>query len=291
MRRKPKAFTLVELLVVIGIIALLISILLPALNKARASATRITCQSSMKQLALAVFMYANDNKGFYPSNDAMAPNPNVAGAYIAANWWCKPYIGQYLNNKSDISFYVSTKIFFCPSVTPGSAASIPKGWWGTDFGIGYNVTSSIRRNYLYFRYPTVAPTNPTYATDAAALAPYNSQITKMGRMKRTSQFLLFVDVSGGTNSEGDNRFIQLYNAAAGTLNAPNTAAKATFTANPAASAISYRHGLYANVAFLDGHVEAIRAKTPDDWNVGTHKNEGVDAAWKTKQIIVDANGG
>jgi prepilin-type N-terminal cleavage/methylation domain-containing protein/prepilin-type processing-associated H-X9-DG protein len=59
-------FTLVELLVVIGIIALLISILLPSLNRAREQAKRVQCLSNLKQAGNAMLMYANQNKGRLP---------------------------------------------------------------------------------------------------------------------------------------------------------------------------------------------------------------------------------
>lgn len=69
-RRCHNAFTLVELLVVISVISLLMSILIPALNKARAQAYRIFCCNNLKQLQLCWRLYADDNEDKVPSNIA-----------------------------------------------------------------------------------------------------------------------------------------------------------------------------------------------------------------------------
>src|SRR5690242_7111966 len=61
-----RGFTLVELLVVIGIIALLISVLLSSLNRARETANRVKCASNMRQIGQGILLYGNEHRGAYP---------------------------------------------------------------------------------------------------------------------------------------------------------------------------------------------------------------------------------
>jgi prepilin-type processing-associated H-X9-DG protein/prepilin-type N-terminal cleavage/methylation domain-containing protein len=83
---RKAAFTLVELLVVIGIIALLISILLPALSAARSEAAKVKCLAQMRELGNVTQQYANDNKGKIPRdynyNGQYRGDPPNAGAHL-----------------------------------------------------------------------------------------------------------------------------------------------------------------------------------------------------------------
>jgi prepilin-type N-terminal cleavage/methylation domain-containing protein len=75
-KTKDKGFTLVELLVVIAIIALLMGVLLPALNKARKAAKRVVCMSNMRQIVVAWMTYAENSDGRIVNGGQYPPPPN-----------------------------------------------------------------------------------------------------------------------------------------------------------------------------------------------------------------------
>src|SRR5438067_834025 len=99
--QKSRAFTLVELLVVIGIIALLVGILLPALGAARRQAGAVKCAASLREVGNSFLMYAQDNNGFAPAarlfNGTGAPVYNLYGFDFDVAGGKPPYWTNYLS--------------------------------------------------------------------------------------------------------------------------------------------------------------------------------------------------
>jgi prepilin-type N-terminal cleavage/methylation domain-containing protein/prepilin-type processing-associated H-X9-DG protein len=124
--RRLVGFTLVELLVVIGIIALLISILLPTLNRARAQANLIACQSNIRQLATAVQLYVLDYHGTFPdgrnfANETSAHFPRMLPALDnATDNFIQDRLSKYLHYQIGPVTGVNP-VWLCPSII-GSAA-------------------------------------------------------------------------------------------------------------------------------------------------------------------------
>ena len=136
-----RGFTLVELLVVIGIIALLISILLPALNKARDSASAVVCAANEQQIGQMFAMYIAENKQVHPL------------LYNASYGWPGMLIFQTLGHdshdqlyaywNSTLTAYINTtayKTFYCPILAAYGYVgnTSPVGGYYTNYAINYN---------------------------------------------------------------------------------------------------------------------------------------------------------
>ena len=109
-----RGFTLVELLVVIGIIALLISILLPALGRARESAKTTLCASNLRQIGQAVTQYTNAHKGVLPVGIIGWGMPNYPNGDHWANILVRSGFASAPNAVKDPAF-TTASIFMCPN--------------------------------------------------------------------------------------------------------------------------------------------------------------------------------
>ena len=155
---RSRAFTLIELLVVVSIIALLVSILLPALSKARDSAKCVMCQCNLRQLGYGIEYYAEDHDGVMP------PGWDVAvGTTLANNWM--PLISTYLGERkpeigTDDDFWdhrADEKVWNCPNF----ASEHPEDpSWRPWYKFNYAMNVHLSFN---FTPPTSAPAMSTWS--------------------------------------------------------------------------------------------------------------------------------
>ncbi len=121
-----RGFTLIELLVVIAIISILASILFPAFTRARESARMTSCTSNMRQLGIAMGMYAQDYDGLFPEHDRTLQDGSYYRAgVLVPDWTVSPRVNWA---QAVLPYIRNYRIFRCPSskgVAPGSTADIP----------------------------------------------------------------------------------------------------------------------------------------------------------------------
>ncbi len=253
---KEAGFTLIELLVVIAVIAILASLLLPALSGAKASAYSAKCKSNLRQIGIGLTMYVSDFD-VYPSGTFRTMDVIRTWQVVLREHCNEPVL---FREESGIRLFKKTGVFRCPAVRSRPSANGSEGgnWWEGE--ISYE-KDAYREHYGYNEWGStgfgslhgLAGDEP-YTRDASKRL---MQALRENRVKVPSDMLALGDglygYIGGHNVQefiGRSYFIGRDYMGVG-VPTPEQETKRS----------RKRHGDRSNVVFCDGHVESIRLDT------------------------------
>lgn len=233
------AFTLIELLVVIGIIGILAALLLPALSRAKERARSASCLSNLKQVGLAIVMYADDHD-YYPP-----------GRQAGVTQW-ELCLGSYLGkNESPLTPEARARLFMCPSVNRQNNGTV------LNYSANPNVCKEI-----------TATTGPVSATSIKRPSEVMVVADSIQYAADGSSHAIFWGVQGSSGA-----FIYLNNGSPADADKPipvgaDTAAIYNVT-DATGSNFRYRHSERINGLMADGHAEGISKGKVRDKHVYT----------------------
>ena len=225
-------FTLIELLIVIAIIAILASILLPTLNKAREKVHTVSCKNNLRQVGAMFTFYTDDQNGFCPP----AFDSRGGSLYKGFTWddflGCNRYDGRALTLEEGRNDWwgclPSLKVYCCPA-------------------LGRNFPNPERRNFYVVNGPSWGPFRPKLSpglNDSLADSE-RMQIFKLGKVKRPSRFIMLTELAAPGKFAGYINSMTISSGASQIYNSKNAESK---------SIDPIHQGRY-NYCFSDGHVK------------------------------------
>jgi prepilin-type processing-associated H-X9-DG protein/prepilin-type N-terminal cleavage/methylation domain-containing protein len=253
-----RAFTMIELILVIAILALLSGLLLPVIGRAKQRARTVQCMGNLRQLGFAMIAYAHDHDDQLPPLNSGGPWRHPVTPHNPTNWWYRILSnGQYTPDSDH-----ETGVWVCPNATLERNTQTNRWAWGKN-PLGYgplentNTTRGLRSIIYWAK-------KGDGSRDGSA---------RLGQIKRQHQLWLIGDVGTPRDESLDLRNFPYggwYKLDVASVAFPPNNRGIYDLATPKQPAV--RHNLMANICFVDGHVETwnyrnLAFNTNDIWGI------------------------